>query len=74
MMLILMLIIHLLKILIYFFDTCIIFTSLSSHSARRLGAVLLYIQCVCFPAGFGLFMLWSVFVLQAFANFGESGM
>lgn len=53
----------------HFFDTCIIFASLPSHSATSLGAVLLYVQCVCFPAGFGLFMFWSIFVLQAFVIF-----
>lgn len=61
--------IHLGKILIYFFDICIIFASLPSHSATSLGAVLLYVQCVCFLAGFGLFMFRSVFVLQAFVIF-----
>lgn len=61
------------KILIYFFDTCIIFASLSSHSATSLGAVLLCVQCV-FQLVFSLFMFWSVFILQAFAIFGESGM
>lgn len=59
---------------LFFFDTCIIFASLPSHSATSLGAVLPYVQCVCFPDGFWSFMFWSVFVLQAFAVFGESGM
>lgn len=63
---------HLVEILIHFFDTCIIFASLPSHSATSLGAVLLYVQCVCFPAGFGLFMFWSIFVLQAFVIFLEN--
>lgn len=67
--------IHLVKILIYFFDTCMIFASLPSHSATSLGAVLLYVQCVCFPDGFlvflcsGLFLFLFYFFLQAFANF-----
>lgn len=47
-----------------FFDTCIIFASLPSHSATSLSAVLLYVQCVCFPAGF-----WSLCVLVCFLFF-----
>lgn len=70
----LMTMMHSVKILIYFFDTCTIFASLSSHSATSLGAVLLYVLCVCFPAGFALLWSWSGFVHQAFASFGESGM
>lgn len=54
-----------------FFDRCKIFASLPSHSATSLGAVLLYVQCVCFSAGFGLFMFGSDFVLKAFCNFGR---
>lgn len=55
-MIMLILMMHLVKILIYFFDMCIIFASLPYHSATRLSAVLQYVQCVRFPAGFGLFL------------------
>ncbi len=57
--------IHLVKILIYFFDTCIIFASQPSHSATSLGAVILYVQCVCFLASF-----WSFYVLVCFCSPG----
>lgn len=48
-----------------FFDTCIIFASMPSHSATSLGAVLLYVECVCFQAGF-----WSFYVLVCFCSPG----
>lgn len=71
---------------IYFSDTCmiIIIASLPSHSATSLGAVFPYVQCVCSPAGFGLFfnVLLSFFISFLFSwllqfyfiLFGESGM
>lgn len=48
-----------------FFLTHIIFGSLPSHSATSLGAVLLFVQCVCYPAGF-----WSFYVLVCFCSPG----
>lgn len=66
---------HLVKILNYFYETCIIIASLPSHSATSLGAVLLYVQCVCFPAGFGLFLCSGLFLFSRLLQiYGESGM
>lgn len=58
---------------LFFFDTCIIFASLPSHSATSLGAVLLYVQCVCFPAGFGVILCVFLFsrLLQFLENQGR---
>ena len=72
MVIMLMQMIHLVKILIYF-STRIIFASMPSHSATSLSAVLLYVQCVCFQAGFWSFMFWSVLfsrLLQFLKNQG----
>lgn len=47
----------------------IIIASLPSHSATSLGAVFPYVQCVCSPAGFGLFfnVLLSFFISFLFS-------
>lgn len=52
-----------------FFDTCIIFASMPSHSATSLGAVLLYVQCVCFQAGVLVFLCSGLFLFSRLLQF-----
>lgn len=56
----------------FIFLTHIIFGSLPSHSATSLGAVLLFVQCVCYPADFLVFLCSGLFLFSRILKFLEN--